>query len=345
VPPWQLLNYVLSVVFDAAVTFVIVLAILAIFRVKSPATRLAFLFLPLIKPFVVIMDSISSASDLQDKIFGVGIRMPDPLDTISSPWAEYSSFTYNSSTFGIAVTVIIFAIAVVIVGRWVQLFLFLNSFKKEERLSKSEYPQVYETLDRLVEKFDVKRPELVLSKNFLFVPFSVGSITPIIILSAELLQNFTQEQLEIMLAHELAHIERRDNFTGWASLICRDIMFYNPLAYKVYGKIEEEKELVCDRIAHEKTGISTKAIANTLLDIALFRKNIDGIQKPMFPELVKGFLYKKSTLERRINSIMDYRPRKSHKVLIPVKVLAVAFLLLIQPYIYFGFGGHLFILR
>jgi len=345
VPPWQLLNYVLSVLFNAAVTLLLVLAILAIFRVKNPTTRLTLLFIPLIKPFIVIADHASSTVSLPKKVFGFGVRIPDPLDMISSPWTETSFFIYDGSTFGIAVTVIVFAIALVIIGRWAQLFLFLNSFKKEERLSETGYPRLYETLDRLAKKFNVKQPDLVLAKNFQFVPFSVGSITPIIVLSAELLENFTHEQLEIMLAHELAHITRRDNFTGWASLICRDLMFYNPLAYKIYGKIEEEKELACDRIAHEKTGISTKAIANTLLDIALFRKNIGGNQNPMLPELVKGFLYKKSTLERRINSIMGYRPIKSRKILIPFKVLAVAFLLLIQPYIYFGMGGHLFILR
>lgn len=344
-PPWQLSNYVLSVLFSAAVTLLLVLTILAVFKVKSPTTRLIFLFIPLVKPFVVLMDSASSTASLKSKVFGFGMRMPDPLDMISSPWAESSSFTYSSSIFGIAITIVIFAVALVIVGRWAQLFLFLNSFKKERRLSKVKYPQLYETLGRLAEKFNVKQPELVVSKNFLFVPFSVGSITPIIVVSTELLESFTHEQLEIMLAHELAHIRRRDNFTGWFSLILRDLMFFNPLAYKIYGKIEEEKELICDRIAHEETGISTKAIANTLLDIALFRKSIDGIQKPMFPELAKGFLYKKSTLERRVNSIMDYKPIRSCKTLIPFRVLAVTFLLLIQPYIYFGIGGHLFMLR
>ncbi len=348
-----LLDHVIPSIFDAAVTFVLVLVLLKIFAVKNLATRFAFLFIPLLKPFIVLVENKAWVPHFPSHFFQFGLRMPDPLGLIKAPEfyttsiaSGFPSFTYNRSVFAIVAIVAIIAILLVLVGRWVQLFLFLNSFKKEERLSKSDYPHIYEILDKLVSKYKVKRPELVLTKKYQFVPFSIGCKSPIIVLSKNLIDTFPKEQLEIMLAHELAHIRRNDNLTGWIALILRDIMFFNPLIYSIYRKIEEEKEGICDNIALEKTGASAKVVANTLLDVAIFRKKIEATQKPRYPSLAKGFLYNKSALERRVNSIISHKPgnnrfRILNLALCPLKVFAFILLLLVQPYVALIYKGKL----
>lgn len=355
-----LLDKIIPSILQAATTLVIILVILKLFRVKNPATRFIFLFLPLVK---ALIDFIEGGSwhphvDFQ-KHFWLSARFDDPLGVFKAPIPKDfdlpGTFTIKYSIIVLGFWLAVISIIIVLVARWVQLFLFLNSFKKEERLSRSGYPQIYATLDRLVGKFKVRQPELVITKKYQFVPFSVGYRVPIIVLTKDLIDNFSKEQLEIMLAHELAHIRRYDNFTSWASLILRDLLFFNPMSYPIYRMIEEEKEKACDRIALEKTGISAKAIANTLLDVAIFRKRVESAQKVTYPALSKGFLhrflYRKSALERRVNSITKQEPGgASFLPLCCFKGALVAFaiiaILLIHPIVaIIAYGRLVLILR
>ncbi len=343
-----LLDKIIPSILQAAVTLLIVLAILKIFRIKNPATRFIFLFLPLVKALIDFIEGGSWHPHVNfQKHFWLSARFDDPLGVLKAPripthFELPGTFTLKYSIIELGFRLAVISIILVLVARWVQLFLFLNSLKKEERLSKDKYPQIYAILDELVGKFKVRQPELVITKKYQFVPFSVGYRVPIIVLTKDLIDNFSKEQLEIMLAHELAHIRRHDNFTSWASLILRDLLFFNPMSYPIYRMIEEEKEKACDRIALEKTGLSAKAIANTLLDVAIFRKKVESAQKVTYPALSKGFLhrflYRKSALERRVNSIAKQKP--SGRSFLPLRwlkgallVFAITAILLIHPII------------
>jgi len=349
VPIWQslLYNHILPSTFDAAASLLLVLAIFKIFRIKDPATRFLFLFLPLLKPFIVLIDNASSMPQRESaSAYHIGIRMPDPLGLIAAPFKEFGELVYDQSAVVMAILIAIIVISFLLVARWAQLFLFLNAFKKEETLSRIAYPHVYEILDGLVTKFDVKYPRLVITNKSQYVPFSIGYKMPIIVLSKDLIETFSKEQLEIMLAHELAHIGRRDTFTGWLSLILRDIMFFNPLIRPIYRMLEEEKEKACDRIALEKTGVSPKEIANTLIDVALFHKTTQPYQKPLYPALTKGLLFNKSTIERRVKSITGtVKKKKSSRVRTSLKIFLFVFLLYIQPGLMININGQILFLR
>lgn len=351
-PLWQSLlnNHILPSIFDAAASLLLVLVIFKLFRVKNPATRFMFLFVPLLKPFIVLLDSTSTVTQLRRgrQPLQIALHMPDPLNLITSPIREASTIavTHDQSALFIAVVIAIIAIAILLVARWMQLFLFLNKFKKEEVLSKSEFPFTYETLDKLTARFDTKRPKLVLTDKSHFVPFSIGYKVPIIVLSRDLLRTFPREQLEIMLAHELAHIRRKDSLIGWISLMLRDIMFFNPLTRLAYRMLEEEKEKACDRVAIEKAGLSPNAIANTLLDIALFYKKFHSSRKSLNLALSSGLFYRKSTLERRIQSITNPATKKKpSKVRTTLKIILFVLLVYVQPTLFVNLNGQLFFLR
>lgn len=333
-PVWQslLFNHIIPSIFNAAITLLLVLVIFKVFRVTNPATRFLFLLLPLIKPFIILLDSPSgmrlSSSDKTVQLLG---RLPDPLNLISSPLKEFAEFTYDHSAMMTALLVTAIAVFAAITARWLQLFLFFNSFRHEKSLSKSEYPQVYEILDELVPKLNVVYPNIVVAKDFHLVPFSVGYKQPIIVLSKDLLAEFPRKQLEIMLAHELAHTLRRDNLTGWMALILRDIMFFNPVARLVYNKLENEKENACDRIALNITGATPHTGANMLLDVALFYQKVSISQNRAYPALAKGLLKRRSMVESRITSITrTTQERKPSKVRTFLKTIIFTLLLYLQ---------------
>jgi len=337
VPVWQslLFNHIMPSIFNAAVTLLLVVAIFKVFRVKDPATRFMFLFLPLIKPFIILLENPSGmrleSTDMTVHLMG---RLPDPLNLISSPIKEFAEFTYDHSATMIALLIAVIAIFIVITTRWLQLFLFLNGFKHKKSLSKSECPQVYEILDDLVPRLNVAYPKVVVAKNFHLVPFSVGYKEPIIVLSKELLAEFPRKQLEIMLAHELAHMLRKDNLTGWPALILRDIMFFNPFVRLAYNKLEHEKENTCDRIALDITGATPHTGANMLLDVALFYQKVSLNQNQAYPALAKGLLRRRSMLENRITS-MARIAQESKPSIVRTSLKTIIFTLLL--YLQIGF--------
>lgn len=350
-----LLDKVVPSIIETAVTLLIVLTILKLFRIKNSAIRFAFLFLPLIKAQIAFTEGGSWQPSMTFKRFMLSLRLDDPLGLINlkDNTLKYfdppQSFTVEYSVIKIGLLLAAASVILIMVARWVQLFFFLNSFKKEKRLSRDDYPQIYAILSRLTEKLKVRQPELVVTTKYNFVPFSIGHKMPIIVLSQALIDNFSEEQLEIMLAHELAHIKRYDNLTGWISLILKDLLFFNPMVYPIYHMIEEEREMACDRVALEKTGLPAAKIAGVLLDVAIFRKNIESTQKVLYPALAKGFLYRQSVLKRRIDSIT--KQKADRRLPLPLRLLrgflitfAIVAILFIHPVLGFVFKGNLIII-
>ena len=58
----------------------------------------------------------------------------------------------------------------------------------------------------------------------------------------------------MVLAHEMAHVRRRDNRFGWLLFALRLGSFYNPVALFVFHQISHDVERMCDAEAAAATG-------------------------------------------------------------------------------------------
>lgn len=340
-PLWEsiILRQLVPSIFDAGLMLLLVLAAFKVFKVKNPATRFFFLFLPLVKPFIILLDRPSAIDfhDHADHTICFSLRMPDPLNLVNLPFLERSAISYNDSTL-IALTLL--AVAMVftaLIVRWLELFVFRLKLSREPELDYRQHPEVYEIFNGLLAKLKVKRPKLVLSDKHDIVPFSFGYKEPVIVLSDKLLASFPKEQLEIMLAHELAHIQRRDSRSGWISLVFRDILFFNPFTHLAYLLVEEEKEHACDRIALEVTKAKPSVVAHALVDVALFYRDMQASKSVFCPGSTKGLLYRESFLTRRIRILGN--PPSIKKPSTARKILGYV-LFFILLYVQFGFNLH-----
>ena len=61
-----------------------------------------------------------------------------------------------------------------------------------------------------------------------------------------MLEHLDQREVEAVLIHELAHIERRDAFILWLGRVLRDAFWYLPTSRKAYQLLQQEKEMACD---------------------------------------------------------------------------------------------------
>jgi Zn-dependent protease with chaperone function len=88
------------------------------------------------------------------------------------------------------------------------------------------------------------------------------------VVPASLLDGLDADTLEAVLAHELAHLARRDGVHQWLMLLLSNLLVLNPLARPVFRRILREREEDCDARAVRLTG-KPNALARALLHAAL----------------------------------------------------------------------------
>ncbi len=78
---------------------------------------------------------------------------------------------------------------------------------------------------------------------------AVGFIRPVVLIPASWLTQLTPQMIEAIIAHELAHIRRRDLWVNLLQRIIETLLFYHPAVWWISGRIRLEREMCCDEMA------------------------------------------------------------------------------------------------
>jgi beta-lactamase regulating signal transducer with metallopeptidase domain len=153
-------------------------------------------------------------------------------------------------------------------------------------------------------------------------PMTVGMRSAAIILPAEA-NNWLEERLRFVLAHELAHVKRRDTLMQVPIQIACSLHWFNPLVWIAHRRFLIERERACDDFVIN-SGARPDAYAGHLLDIARSVRH-----KPHFA--FSGiFMANRSQLETRLLSILDKNmSRKSPNRVVLALTAMIAITLLI----------------
>ena len=119
-------------------------------------------------------------------------------------------------------------------------------------------------LEELSIRLGVRRAVGLLESALIEVPTVVGWLRPVILLPASTLTGLRPEQLEAILAHELAHVRRYDYLINIVQTVVEILGFYHPAVWWVSRRIRIERENCCDDLAVHVCGSSlqyAKALA------------------------------------------------------------------------------------
>ena len=100
-------------------------------------------------------------------------------------------------------------------------------------------------------------PELgpnVVTSNDIDFPIAAGIVTPLIVLPAHLVATLERSELDDIVRHERAHIERRDILGNFVQRVIEALLFFNPWAYFIGRRLIHEREAACDDRAVHATG-------------------------------------------------------------------------------------------
>ncbi len=128
---------------------------------------------------------------------------------------------------------------------------------KLRRLARSARPapeEWQERLDALARRLGLGRAVRLLQSASVDVPAAVGWLSPVVLLPVSALSGLSTRQLEMVLAHELAHIRRHDFAVNLAQVLVETLLFYHPAVRWVSQVIRVEREHCCDDVAVAASG-------------------------------------------------------------------------------------------
>ena len=118
------------------------------------------------------------------------------------------------------------------------------------RVGRADVPQsVRVLLCRAAEAMDVRASVQVAQSALAKAPCVVGWIRPMILLPASAVTGLTTDELESILAHELAHIRRHDYLVNLVQLAIETLLFFHPVMWWVSSCVRREREYCCDDMA------------------------------------------------------------------------------------------------
>ncbi|HKX54631.1 MAG TPA: M56 family metallopeptidase, partial [Xanthomonadales bacterium] len=128
--------------------------------------------------------------------------------------------------------------------------------------------QLQIALETLKSLMNVQLPVRLLASTRVAVPLAIGWLRPVILIPVSVLARLPQDQLEMILAHELGHIRRGDYAFNLLQVILETLLFYHPAIAWMSQRVREEREHRCDDLVVRFCGKpATYARALTNLEV------------------------------------------------------------------------------
>lgn len=148
---------------------------------------------------------------------------------------------------------------------------------------------------RLAGRLGIDKPVLLLESSLVKVPVAVGWLKPLVLLPAGMVFGLTSQQLEAIIAHELAHIRRHDYLVNIFQIVAEILLFYHPAVLWLSKQIRIEREYACDDLAIAACGGDRLVYARALTKVERIRK-----AAPVLATAASG-----GSLETRVKRLVD----------------------------------------
>lgn len=183
------------------------------------------------------------------------------------------------------------------------------------RLRSTAHPAP-EEWQRVLERFSLTQTTVRLMVSSLVgVPGVIGWLKPVILLPVELLTGMPAGYVTALLAHELAHVRRRDYLVNVLQSVAEAVLFYHPAVWWISKQIRAARELCCDDLAVAASG-----------DVANYVRALAELESRQVGRLRPSLAADGGSLVRRIQRLLE--PAGSSADTLPGPTAAWAMILL-----------------
>jgi bla regulator protein blaR1 len=184
------------------------------------------------------------------------------------------------------------------IGVGILLLRFAGSWLYLQRLRFASRPvkdQVWHTrFGVLVAKLNIGRSVELRETARIVTPMVIGVLQPVVLVPIGLMAGLSVQQVEAILAHELAHIRRHDYFVNMVQSFVEVVYFFHPALWWLSDRIRTEREHCCDDLAVAVCN-DRMSLAHALVRVAEFRHE---------SSLVVAFAASKPLLLRRVRRVL-----------------------------------------
>ena len=101
----------------------------------------------------------------------------------------------------------------------------------------------------LKRRFGIAREVVFRQSRCAEVPAVIGYLRPVLLLPVSTLSGLTMQQVDAIIAHELAHIRRHDYLVNAFQQLAEILLFFHPAVWWISSQIRREREHCCDDLA------------------------------------------------------------------------------------------------
>jgi beta-lactamase regulating signal transducer with metallopeptidase domain len=174
----------------------------------------------------------SAASDVGASApVAAGYQEPSPK------WPQMSSWAAGLYAIGVLVMLARF-----MVGIW-----HANRLCARARVIR--HGLLYDLLSSLARRCSMRVVPVLARTKKIMTPKVVGVVRPTILLPASAITGLSSGELEMILAHELAHVRRFDMWVNLVQRLAEVVLFFNPALWYLSRRISTLREYCCDELA------------------------------------------------------------------------------------------------
>lgn len=135
-------------------------------------------------------------------------------------------------------------------------------------------------------------------------PYVTGLVHPRIVLPESILETLGDDQIEFVLAHELAHLKRGDVWMQLVILIVQVMHWFNPLSWWTARQLRATREAACDDfVVHNFDDAARARYASTLLTVS------SHLRPPTFAAGLIGLFHRRHVVAHRIRRLASRTTR------------------------------------
>ncbi|MCY3700499.1 MAG: M56 family metallopeptidase [Gemmatimonadetes bacterium] len=129
-----------------------------------------------------------------------------------------------------------------------------------------------------------------------------------VLIPAKLASGLKSGELRCILAHELAHVRRRDHLVRWLEWLACAVFWWNPVAWRARRELRTAQEYCSDALASSSISAQPRVYAGALLRTVEFMSTASALRCPAFVSTAADG-QSAISLEGRIRMIFRDKPR------------------------------------
>ncbi len=215
-----------------------------------------------------------------------------------------------------------------LLGVMIFIFIYFNRIQQFQKLLNKAHPINHAKIDHLLSEwqrqFQIERNIQLFSSGQFLSPFTMGLINPKIYIPKNFLDSKSYEDLESIIAHEMAHIKRCDDIWLQIQNLIQIFYFFHPLVWYVNRQIHVARECICDRMVLSRRKISSESYGKSMMNV--LKLNLFGAEALL---MKSGFSNHKNALKYRIKNITGGTTMKhNHFLMLYASLTTLGFFIL-----------------